>query len=437
MAEQNPNPTFQWRSQADKPALPTDYTPSALAATWGFHHDTIAKYITMHPIFDPFYQWMRYANKEVVGSSPYKHRGIPAELEPFFHAYLDFLFPANEASKVNNKTSINEQARLFSLNLYQKAVAAEKAYEKDHIGSGEAQPTNSNEDDAVHSGLYWYRRLYENPHFQNAVLGDYWRKEYAWRCQLIEELSLQLPQVQQIHELKTMISYMDIRIAYLLCCVERSTESNEIETQSITLDKSGFEFEDSFLSTFPPQLIHSMRNTNRKVDPRLLYTKRTEYIIPNIPIHVDNPKIKDMKDAFNLISKPKTDSAIRRDIQSEYLNLVCDIPAKSDFQKASEDLQNYLNLYSTTDHDLETYNRFIVNCCFRTYRNIMWYSIPMIDDVMGQPINDAALQQFVETSVSNFYSLFYYPIAHIVSFTQSAFRFDIADYCERHRKAIE
>lgn len=61
----------------------------------------------------------------------------------------------------------------------------------------------------------------------------------------------------------------------------------------------------------------------------------------------------------------------------------------------------------------------------------------MIDDVMGQPINDAALQQFVETSVSNFYNLFYYPIAHIVSFTQSAFRFDIADYCERHRKAIE
>lgn len=67
----------------------------------------------------------------------------------------------------------------------------------------------------------------------------------------------------------------------------------------------------------------------------------------------------------------------------------------------------------------------------------MWYNIPMIDDAIGQPANNAALQQFVETSVSNFYNLFYYPIAHIISFTQSAFSFEIVDYCERHRKAIE
>lgn len=436
MAEQNPNPTFQWRSQADKPALPTDYTPSSLEAAWGFHHGTIAKYITMHPTFDTFYQWMRYATKEDVGSSPYKHRGIPAELEPFFHAYLDFLFPANDSNKVSNKISINEQERLFSLNLYQKAVAAEKAYEKDHIGSAEAHPTNSNESDAVHSGLYWYRRLYENPHFQNAVSGDYWRKEYAWRCQLIEELSLQLPQVQQIQELKTMISYMDIQIAYLLCCVEQSKNADECENQGITLDESGFEFEDSFLSTFPPQLINHTRTPDRTVDSRWLYTKRTGYVIPNVPIQIDNPKIKYMEDAFNLISKPKTDSAIRRDIQSKYLNLVCDIPEKSAFQKASEDLQNYLSLYTTTSHDLEKYRRYIHHRCLLFYRDIMWYNIPIPDDCIGYPAISTALQQFVNSAISSFYNSFCEGISDILATLRTAYFSEPTVYCSKHCNAI-
>ena len=436
MEEQKSNPTFMWRSLEDKPSLPTDYSPSALEAAWGFHHTTIANYITTDPIFDLFYQWMRYATIDVVGSSPYTHRGIPAELEPFFHAYLDFLLPSNEPRRINSKTSIAELEHLFSLSLYQKAVAAEKSYEKDHIRSGEAQPTYANESDAVHSGLYWYRRLYENPHFQDSVSRDYWRKEYAWRCQLIEELSLKLPQVQQIQELKTMISYMDIQIAYLLCCVDQPINSKESKPKNIALDESGFEFEDTFLSTFPPQLINAIRSPDRTVEPCLSSTKRTGYEIPNIPIEIDNPKIKHMENAFNLISKPRTDPKTRQDIRTKYLNLVCDIPEKSDFQKVSEDLQNYLSLYTTTSHDLEKYRRYIHHRCLLFYRDIMWYNIPIPDDCIGYPIISTALQQFVNSAISSFYNSFCEGISDILATLRTAYFSEPTVYCSKHCNAI-
>ena len=432
MEEKEITPEFRIRMQADKPAFPTDFSTSVLAVKWDYHHDTIGKYITNNPLFTTFYEWMRYATKESVSNTPYKNRGVPAELEPFFHEYLSFLLPDHSSLDTQKHLAPEEEERLFALRLFPKAVAAEKEYEQKHSEINESLPS-SPDNIAFDSGLYWYRRLYENPYFQNTVSADYWSKEYAWRCKLIEELSLKLPQAQQIHELKTIISYMDVRIAYLLCCVDPSTGQ---DSSNIVFNDNGFEFTPSFLSTFPMQLINSLRTSNRTVDPGLSYTKRTEYIVPNIPLPIDHPKIKTIGDAINLLTKPSTEASLRETIQTHYLKSVCTVPEKCDFQKASEDLQSYLNLYSTTDHDLEKYNRFIVNCCFRTYRGIMWSKIPMQEDSMGQHINDSALQHFVETSVSNFYNLFYYPIAHIISFIQYAFDFGIVDYCKSHRKAI-
>lgn len=84
MEEKKPSPTFFWKGAGDVTPLPTDYSTKYLEGKWNIHHDRIGEYITKHPDFDYLYQWMRYESPEFKKKESYKHRGIPAELEPFF-----------------------------------------------------------------------------------------------------------------------------------------------------------------------------------------------------------------------------------------------------------------------------------------------------------------------------------------------------------------
>lgn len=81
------NPVFTWKSYGDSTPLPSDYSQNMLKEKWNRSRPLIKKEIANNPIFDDFYKWMRYCSPEIPHSDDYKARGVPAELEPFFHEY--------------------------------------------------------------------------------------------------------------------------------------------------------------------------------------------------------------------------------------------------------------------------------------------------------------------------------------------------------------
>lgn len=130
MEVDNNSSTFDWINTTDVPPLPTDYSTSYLEGKWGIHHEKIGDNITKHPLFDYFYQWMRYVSPDATHKDPYLKRGIPAELEPFFHEYITEVqsqeIPCD--SLENDQEVLKNFDKYFSLHLHRKAVTAEAEY---------------------------------------------------------------------------------------------------------------------------------------------------------------------------------------------------------------------------------------------------------------------------------------------------------------------
>ena len=89
MDDSNKSASFSWRTQVDAPALPVDYSAKESGKRWGYHHDTVGTHIIKNPIFNEMYQWQRYFQYDPNERSKYNNNGIPVELEPFFHEFMD------------------------------------------------------------------------------------------------------------------------------------------------------------------------------------------------------------------------------------------------------------------------------------------------------------------------------------------------------------
>ena len=130
MEENKTPPTFTWTGYGDVTPLPTDYSPKYLEGRWKINDSKISAYITKHLDFEYFYQWMRYVSPEHHRTEPFDYRGIPAELEPFFHEYIK-----EAISRKIKPDSLQLDERILkdfdndlALHLHRMASAAEQNY---------------------------------------------------------------------------------------------------------------------------------------------------------------------------------------------------------------------------------------------------------------------------------------------------------------------
>lgn len=415
MEVDNNSSTFDWINTTDVPSLPTDYSTSYLEGKWNLHHGKIGNYITKHPLFDYFYQWMRYVSPDATHKDPYVQRGIPAELEPFFHEFIT----EAQAQKITYDSLENDQEVLksfdkhFSLHLHRKAVTAEA----ENASKSCHDENSSIEEDAVESGLYWYRRLYENRYFKNAVSLDYWDREYDWRCQAIKELSQALPQDEQISLLKDIISILDVKIAYVFVRRKQIIEKAKMHKKERAASKqqAPAKKQRTFLQTFPLQLINAIRQPI-KTSNFPIQKSRKAYRIPNIPLKKAGLNVESLEAAFPLMQKNLIDEESRKYVRSVYLNHVCTTPPKSKFQQSCDELQSYLDLYITTPQDIDKYKDYIFQYC-QYYFFSFWRGYDQVpNDSISSTNPKTALEKFAENIISSYYSVFLQKFQHVAEF---------------------
>lgn len=387
MEEKKTPPTFSWIGRGDVTPLPTDYSPTYLEGKWKINNDTIAAYTTKHPDFDYFYQWMRYLFPDNTKSESFVHRGIPAELEPFFHEYINQAISQNinpNSLHLDSK-SLKDFDKNLALHLHRMATDAEQNHEES--------------ESSVDSGLYWYRRLYNNPYFKKSVSTDYWDQEYDWRCQAIKELSQSLPQEEQIGLLKDMISTLDIKISYIFLR-RKQIKEDYARRKASSSKKITPKTKKTFLHSFPIQLIDALRRATHKSN-QSSPNSRKYYSIPNAQIEIENSKIKTLEHAFSLMPN-KLDEASREHVRSVYLDQVCTTPPKSIFQQACVDLQEYLDMYTTTPDEVQKYKQYIQTYCLRYYCGVWSYSPPLKDGYTTVPRNKPALERFLDNIIGSY-----------------------------------
>ena len=255
--------------------------------------------------------------------------------------------------------------------------------------------------DGFNSGLYWYRLLYNNPFFAKHISLDYWDREYDWRCQAIKELSQSLPVEERISFLKDMLSTLDIKISYVLLR-RKQIKENSSNKKSSAKRQSSQRTKYSFLYSFPMQLINELRKPKRTKNT-VPSNQRKEYFIPNPRLEIDNPEIRTMENAFPLMLSSHVNESTRAYIRSVYLDQICTTPTKSTFQKECEELQAYLNLYSTSPEKQQKYKEYAQHYCLRYYCQF-WYSSPPLRDAFSNyPTNKLALDRLMDNIIGSYY----------------------------------
>lgn len=396
---------FVWKSLGDSTPLPTDYSQNMLKEKWNRSRPSINKEIANNPIFDDFYQWMRYCSPEQPHSDEYKARGVPAELEPFFHEYCMEADRSPQYDALLSGKVPSEFHHAFALHLHEKARVAEKEPE-----------TNA-------ENVYWYRRLYENREFQAEISQEYWNREYEWRAQLLKELSLALPQAQQITQLKHLISFMDTEIAAMLHLTVRDQAQGQNEEKK------------TILHTFPQQLLEQLRS-------RKLYNyspnERVAYDVPDIPLSIHGkPGITSMQQAFVAIkNKTLKQAEILESVLPEYLNAVCSVPEKSDFQTACESLQEYLDLYVAENENSDEINTYVYQRCVQYYGKILWNSVVPAGAIQPGVDQTNGVKLLIDEIISSMYSKFIVGVSSEVQFLIDLCQKDISKHCEQYREGV-
>lgn len=336
MAERADEKTFVWTQQGDIMPFPLDYPLDDLDRLWNQNRGRIATYITKYGIFQDFYMWMRYANGKKPNHETYKEKGVPAELEPFFRSYFTEISSFRGRTKENK---IPEFENLFCKKLHEDAIQLEcecdlpnKVSDDDDADSaqlhehGKIQKPND---------LYWYRRLYENTGFQEAISSYYWEREYNYRAELIRELSLQLPLEMQVAQLQKVIASMDTQIASMLYII--NGEKNKATNKK-----------HSFLATFPQEVIGKLRGRVTKSNGP---SGRAGYKVHDFTIATEvsgEAKEKSLEKFFDDIRSNKNTKSTRDAVRPYYLQAVCKIPEQSEFQRVCIQLQNILIHMSMT-----------------------------------------------------------------------------------------
>lgn len=433
---------FVWRSYSDTMPFPLDYSMADLKKLWKVNREDITAYTADSPLFQYFYLWMRYTKGVGVEKEEYTRKGIPSELEPFFHIYFDEVrkapwhiyvdknkyplridgenllkFEQFLCEKLHNMAAKKEAERY----VLKKKIEQEKSAEKQEpfLQASEEKVLAEKPDD-----LYWYRRLYENQAFQKAVSLSYWEKEYNYRCDLLRELSVQLPHEVQIQQLQKAIINMDTQIAAMLHIIEREKASNAQQR------KQG-----GFLETYPIELIDKLRT---RVDDCDAENVRVGYHMKNFEISTvicDIPKTEKLEKYFENIKSFNKAKATQEAIRPYYLHNVCKVPEKSKFQVVCEALQIYLDFYANINMKDEELRDYVVLRCKMYYQNFFGFMGAYTGALQPGVDPSAGIYLVIEELISSIYTTFYFQHINVITFVSMCNR-DLQNQINLRRKQV-
>lgn len=406
MDDSNKSASFSWRTQVDAPALPVDYSAKESGKRWGYHHDTVGTHIIKNPIFNEMYQWQRYFQYDPNERSKYNNNGIPVELEPFFHEFMDQVIDHGlMPDAFKNKDTLDKFNYDFSLHLHRLATSSEAEASQKTTKETHTQIR----EEAVSSNLYLYRQMYKNNGFQKSVTKDYWDCEFDWRCQAIKELSQNLPLSEQVDFLKDMINTLDVKLGYLL------TRNKQLQKEAQSPPNNSFK-QNSFIHSFPIELLSSLRKSVQIETKGPKHPNNRGFEIPNPLFSHEGVNARTLEEAFQASKKYNLSKEAIEHIRDTYLNEICSAPPKCDFQLSCENLQSYLDLYITTPEDINTYKEHLEGYCF-TFFAALWMYTPPPDDYFTTSSNQKnVLERYIENTVTSFVRTFQKRIADIPEF---------------------
>lgn len=436
MPESKENRQFLWTSYDDTMSFPLDYSQDELAKLWGINRSHIAKHIVDNRNFRDFFLWMRYCNGEENPNDPYTKKGIPSELEPFFRIYLEETRRFRKAYKdPKSPEFIEELCRVLHTKAISREILAEiddwiamlMDYSRTELHANmQIQMTDTVNEESGSDERYWYRRLYENKAFQEAVSKFYWDKEYDKRCALLKELSIKMPYEVQIEQLRRSICNMDVQIGEMMRIIQRNGEQQP--DQGVTED---------FLKTFPQYLLEHLRT---RVPSRKEGKGRTSYWVNDIKVKIPASSGEDeqgiemtLKESFSCIRSTSDSLAIRKAIRPHYLKDVCKVPARSPFLQACLKLNQYLGCYTDKNKTTEEIRRFIDVRCKRYYQSIVWHQ-PALPGVILPGANwnsgeNIVIDQMISSLYSEFVLRLKNQIDTIIAFSQRTSEQQAA-YCQ-------
>ena len=388
--------TFSWVQHEDKVPFPLDYTALEVEQKWRINRTHIRPYILNSPLFADFYRWMRYANATGNVEDKFEHKGIPIELEPFFHRYLDEYMKGDWNT---DESALQEFEHEFCKILHKEACALEQktCQEEKCFDSGNGASVNGRDLDAAPNELYWYRRLYENKAFQGSISLSYWEQEYAYRCELLRDLSLQMPRTIQIQQLQHAIISMDAQIATMLHIIKRDNLKDT--------PKAG---QNDFFRTFPREFINKLRDRD---ESSVNKSGRVAYKVKNsnVSAEICGEQVHDSMENFfkRLRSGGQTD-AIRKAVRPVYLRQVCTIPEKTVFQRECEKLQEYLNQYVDESFKPENAQSYIIWRCKMYFGPLLGFSAAYTGAIQPGIDLSHGSNQVIDEIILSIYNVFYF-----------------------------
>ena len=425
MVETTDEKNFLWTQQDDIMPFPLDYPLDDLDRLWNQSRGRIATYITKYSIFQDFYMWMRYANSKMPNHETYKEKGVPAELEPFFRSYFTEISSFRGRTKENN---IPEFENLFCKKLHEDAIQLEREYDLTNKVSDDngADSTQLHEHGKIQKpkDLYWYRRLYENTGFQEAISSSYWEGEYNYRAELIRELSLKLPLEMQVAQLQKVIASMDTQIASMLYIINGENKNKAANQKH------------SFLATFPQEVIEKLRDrvtTSNEPSGRVSYKVRNFTIATEV---CGESKEKPLKKFFEDIRSNKNTKSTRDAVRPYYLQDVCKIPEQSEFQRVCIQLQKYIDTYVDDKKTQEEQERYIIRRCKVYYEPFFNLCATPIGHLQPGYDRSAGAEIVIDELISALYSDFYRKYNHEIN-TICSINQDVERYCSHMKKWIE
>lgn len=417
MSEKTDEKYFVWKQRSDVMPFPMDYPLDDLDKLWNQNRGRIAKYITKYGVFQDFYMWMRYANGKKLNEETYKEKGVPAELEPFFHSYFTEICSFRGRT---NKNKIPEFENLFCKKLHEDAMRLEHEYDLSNKASNDDDGASAQlpEHGTIQkpNDLYWYRRLYENIGFQENISASYWEREYDYRAELLRELSLQLPLEMQVAQLQKLIASMDAQIASMLYLIfgEKKNKATNKKT--------------SFLATFPQELIGQLRNRVVKSNEA---ANRVGYRVHDFTIATEvcgETMEKSLEKYFDDIRSNTNTKATREAVRPYYLQDICKIPEQSEFQKVCIQLRKYIDTYVDYEKTQEERECYIVRRCKVYYEPFFSLSATPIGHLQPGYDRSTGAEIVIDELISALYSDFYRKYNHEINTICNINR-DVERYC--------
>ena len=363
------NSHFTYSATEQAPPFPLDYTTGELKKKWGVTKDMPVTRMFKHKQFRDFFLWLQYDDKTLKemtessecneaqtsekDSSKYKpYNGLPPELEPFMRLYMkayDIENPGNSSVKFAQFIP-DFCAFLHGLSM-DAELEAECTPNVTESDSGKGGTDGSREVSAP-DDRYWYRLLYKNEGFQEAIIRSYWQKEYDSRTKTAKELFQKMPYDFQIQALQQNICYLDTQIAAMLQTIEQNKQSIPVPDQTSL-----------FLKTFPTELMQELR---KKV-PSKNDQGRATFRVKNFMIHKhDVSPDRDLLSYLKDITGNQNPETVKKEIRPYYLQEICQVPDAPPFLTACLKLQKYLD--SSTGNDIQSED--VVNYVYNKSREL-------------------------------------------------------------------